>query len=93
MGMCYGRSEWKCILGGAAVGFIGGALIGNALTPQEKTHKEYRCSDFTGCGTHIVCDAHCDEASIKVWAFGISGAALGGIAGHLIAKANSNWDR
>src|SRR2546429_663055 len=29
-----GIGKWKCILGGTAIGFVAGALIGNALSPQ-----------------------------------------------------------
>src|SRR5204862_4920001 len=45
-----GLGKWKCILGAAAVGFVAGALIGNALSPQEVDQTNYACSGFFGCG-------------------------------------------
>ncbi len=88
---CAGRGQWKCIFGGAALGFIGGALIGNAFIPHEVTHQESGCDYFfgTGCRTYAVCDAHCDEPVTKIWTFGFGGALLGGIGGYYLAKASN----
>jgi hypothetical protein len=77
------------VLGGAALGFIGGALIGSALIPHEVKHQEYACSGFFGCGYYIQCDAHCDEPVTKIWTFGFGGAVLGGLGGYYLAKASN----
>jgi len=89
LSVCAGRGQWKCILGGAAAGFISGALIGNAFIPHEVNHQEYACSEFFGCGYYTQCDARCDEPVTKIWAFGFGGAVLGGIGGYYLAKASS----
>jgi hypothetical protein len=91
LSVCAGRGRWKCILGGAALGFIGGALIGNAFIPHEVGHTEYGCDYFfgTGCHTYAVCDAHCDEPVTKIWTFGFGGALLGGLGGYYLAKASN----
>lgn len=86
---CEGRGQWKCIVGGVALGFIAGALVGDALTPKEVDHQEYACSGFFGCGYYIQCDAHCDEPVTKIWVFSISGAVLGGVGGYYVAKASN----
>lgn len=90
LSVCAGRGQWKCILGGAAIGFVAGALIGQAFIPKEVDRTEYGCSGFTGqCGTYTICEAHCEEPVTKIWAFGAGGAVLGGIGGYYLAKATS----
>src|SRR5438874_2783820 len=60
-----GLGKWKCILGAAAVGFVAGALIGNALSPQEVDQTNYACSGFFGCGYYNECIKNCDEPVTK----------------------------
>ena len=88
LSICADRGKWKCIVGGAALGFVAGALVGSAMIPKEVTHEEYGCG-FFGCGYSTWCDAHCEEPVTKVWAFGFGGAVLGGIGGYYIAKVSS----
>lgn len=89
LSVCAGRGQWKCILGGAALGFIGGALIGNAFIPHEVSHTESRCGIIFGCNDVAVCDAHCHEPITKVWTFGFGGALIGSLGGYYLAKASN----
>ena len=92
LSICAGSlGKWECMLGGAALGFVAGALIGNALSPQEVTHTEERCGTeiFFGCSSHVVCDAHCHEPVTKTWVFGLGGGILGGVGGYYLAKASN----
>jgi hypothetical protein len=89
LSICAGSGKWKCIIGGAALGFVAGALVGQAFIPHEVTHEEYGCG-FFGCGYTTWCDEHCDEPVTKIWIGGIVGGALGGVGGYYLTKAGSH---
>ncbi|HUQ19874.1 MAG TPA: hypothetical protein VM099_09705 [Gemmatimonadaceae bacterium] len=78
--------RFKCVIGSATLGFVGGALVGNLFVPNEVTHDEYSCSIFFGCGNTTRCDAHCDEPVTIIWALGLGGGVLGGLGGYHFSK-------
>lgn len=88
IGACAGRGEWKCVVGGAALGFVAGALIGHSLGPKPVEHPVSGYGIF-GYYSNMHCDAHCDDQDKYVAPVGIGGALIGGVFGHYVAKWSS----
>jgi hypothetical protein len=85
---CAGRGEWKCVIGGAALGFVAGALIGHSLGPKPVEHR-VSGDGFFGYYSYMKCDAHCNDQGKYVMPVGLGGALVGGVFGHYVAKWSS----
>ena len=88
VGVCADRGEWKCVVGGAAVGFVVGAFIGHSLGPKPVEHHVSGDGLF-GNYSYTKCDSHCDDGDKYTIPVGIGGAVVGGILGHYVAGLRS----